>query len=77
LVIDPNTGKINRNAPLSMAELILYMVTGRINPEEFEGNQGLIADLLALSVHTTFATKADKKHPYLASKQFYFDDEKN
>lgn len=43
-----------------MAELILYMVTGRINPEEFEGNQGLIADLLALSVHTTFATKADK-----------------
>jgi hypothetical protein len=60
-----------------MAELILYMVTGRINPEEFEGNQGLITDLLALSVHTTFATKADKKHPYLASKQFYFDDEKN
>ena len=44
---------------------------------QFEGNQGLIADLLALSVHTTFATKADKKHPYLASKQFYFDDEKN
>lgn len=77
LAIDPNTGKINRNAPLSMAELILYMVTGRINPEEFEGNHGLIADLLALSVHTTFATKADKKHPYLASKQFYFDDEKN
>lgn len=77
LAIDPNTGKINRNAPLSMAELILYMVTGKINPEEFEGNQGLIADLLALSVHTTFATKADKKHPYLASKQFYFDNEKN
>lgn len=77
LAIDPNTGKINRNAPLSIAELILYMVTGRINPEEFEGNQGLIADLLALIVHTTFATKADKKHPYLASKQFYFDDEKN
>lgn len=77
LAIDPNTGKINRNAPLSMAELILYMVTGRINPEEFGGNQGLIADLLALIVHTTFATKADKKHPYLASKQFYFDDIKN
>lgn len=77
LAIDPNTGKINRNATLSMAELILYMVTGKINPEEFEGNQGLISDLLALIVHTTFATKADKKHPYLASKQFYFDDEKN
>lgn len=77
LAIDPKTGKINRNAPLSMAELILYMVTGRINPEEFGGNQGLVADLLALIVHTTFATKADKKHPYLASKQFYFDDEKN
>lgn len=77
LAIDPKTGKINRNAPLSMAELILYMVTGRINPEEFVGNQGLIADLLALIVHTTFATKADKKHPYLASKQFYFDDIKN
>lgn len=77
LAIDPNTGKINRNATLSMAELILYMVTGRINPEEFEGNQGLIVDLLALSVHTTSATKADKKHPYLASKQFYFDDENN
>mgnify|MGYP000243284751 FL=1 len=53
------------------------MLFRSINPEEFEGNQGLIADLLALSVHTTFATKADKKHPYLASKQFYFDDEKN
>lgn len=77
LAIDPKTGKINRNAPLSMAELILYMTTGQLNPEEFGGNQGLIADLLALSVHTTFATKADKKHPYLASKQFYFDDEKN
>lgn len=77
LAIDPNTGKINRNAQLSMAELILYMVTGRINPEEFGGKQGLIADLIALIVHTTFATKADKKHPYLAYKQFYFDDEKN
>lgn len=77
LAIDPKTGKINRNTPLSMAELILYMTTGQLNPEEFGGNQGLIADLLALSVHTTFATKADKKHPYLASKQFYFDDEKN
>lgn len=77
LAIDPKTGKINRNAPLSIAELILYMVTGRINPEEFGDNQGLIADLLALIVHTTFATKADKKHPYLASKQFYFDDTKN
>lgn len=77
LAIDPNTGKINRNATLSIAELILYMTTGQLNPEEFGGNQGLIADLLALSVHTTFATKSDKKHPYLASKQFYFDDEKN
>lgn len=77
LAIDPKTGKINRNTPLSMAELILYMTTGQLNPEEFGGNQGLIADLLALSVHTTFATKADKEHPYLASKQFYFDDEKN
>nr|DAF96178.1 MAG TPA: NHR1 homology to TAF [Podoviridae sp. ctG4L18] len=37
LAIDPNTGKINRDVPLSMAELILYMVTGRINPEEFGG----------------------------------------
>lgn len=60
LAIDPNTGKINRNATLSMAELILYMVTGRINPEEFEGNQGLIADLLALSVHTTLLLKLIK-----------------
>lgn len=77
LAIDPTTGKINRNAQLSMAELILYMVTGQLNPSEFNGNQGLISDLLALSVHTTFATKADKKHPYLASKQFYFDDENN
>ena len=77
LAINPKTGKINRDTPLSMAELILYMVTGRINPEEFGGNHGLIADLLALIVHTTFATKADKKHPYLASKQFYFDDIKN
>lgn len=77
LAIDPTTGKINRNAQLSMAELILYMVTGQLNPSEFNGNKGLIADLLALSVHTTFATKADKKHPYLASKQFYFDNEKN
>lgn len=77
LAIDPKTGKINKNAQLSIAELILYMVTGRINPEEFGGDYGLLADLLALIVHTTFATKADKKHPYLASKQFYFDDIKN